>query len=307
MSSQRGFALVAAMMVLALLSVLGIAAVQSTTLEVQISARDRDARAALYLAEAGLEEARHYLARGWGKIEYFLSAQVKVLTLPAGPSDSWDDDRYAGFTLVDRSGTGFPIQTHTTAPHPVITLVGGDPAPGRFFVVRQIPDPAADPAVTWDAVSAELRVDDPVWVAGTGVARWNGWVVWNAAGRGFPVLSSGVSVAPPFVWLRLSGDPGPGPFRLARNPWADALAAAQGVPGDADGATPAWDRTFADAGGNLLGTARVEARQDPLQPGRFLLSSTGTVDRSRRRVSLALSRAGLPEQRLGDWKVEDAL
>lgn len=307
MSSRNGFALVAAMMVLALLSVLGIAAVQSTTLEVQISARDRDARAALYLAEAGLEEARYYLARGWGKIEAVASGQVRVATPVAGSPGSWDGARYAGFTLVDRTGTGFPIQTHTAAPHAVITLAGGDPAPGRFVVVRQIPDPAANPAVTWDAGSSALRVDDPVWAAGTAADRWNGWVVWNAARQGFHVRASGASVVPPVVWLELSGDPGPGPFRLARNPWAATLAAGHGAPGDADGATPAWDRTFADGAGNPLGTAQVQATAHPAEPGRYLLSSTGTVDRSRRQVSLTLLRAGLPEQRLGDWRVEDGL
>ncbi|MEW6490062.1 MAG: pilus assembly PilX N-terminal domain-containing protein [Thermodesulfobacteriota bacterium] len=307
MSSRNGFALVAAMMVLALLSVLGIAAVQSTTLEVQISARDRDARAALYLAEAGLEEARYYLARGWGKIEAAAAGQVRVATPIAGPLDSWDGNRYAGFTLVDRTGHGFPIQSHTAAPHPVIAVAGGDPAPGRFFVLREIPDPAADPAVTWDAAASALRVDDPVWAAGTAADRWNPWVLWNASRQGFHVRASGASVIPPSVWLELSGDPGPGPYRLARNPWAAALAAGHGAPGDAHGATPAWDRNFADVAGNPLGTARVQASAHPSEAGRYLLSSTGTVDRSRRQVSLTLLRAGLPEQRLGDWRVEDGL
>lgn len=307
MSSRNGFALVTALMVLALLSVLGIAAVQSTTLEVQISARDRDARAALYLAEAGLEEARYYLARGWGKLEAVGPGRVRVATPIAGPPDSWDDARYAGFTLVDRTGAAFHIETHTAAPHPVVSVAGGDPAPGRFFVFREVPDPAADPAVAWDAAVSALRVDDPVWAAGTAADRWNGWVLWNAARQGFPVLGSGASAVPPSVWLELSGDPGTGPFRLARHPWAAALAAGLGAPGDADGATPAWDRAFADPAGDVLGTARVLAAAHASEPGRYLFSSTGTVDRSRRRVSLTLLRAGLPEQRLGDWRVEDGL
>ena len=59
MDSRRGFALAIALMILALLSVLGAAAVESLSIETRISAHDRDARAALYLAEAALGEAEH--------------------------------------------------------------------------------------------------------------------------------------------------------------------------------------------------------------------------------------------------------
>jgi hypothetical protein len=307
--SERGFALAAAMMVLALLCVLGTSAVQSTTLEVQISSRDRDARAALYLAEAALDEARYYVARGWGKIEPAGPGRVRVTTPTPGPSDFWEGGRYAGFTLMDCSGASFLIQAHTGGFLLEINVGGGDPAPGRFLVFREIPPVGAGETqvVGWDSFSSELRVEDALWATGSAPSAWNGWVLWNASRQGFPVLESGTYPAPATVWLTLPEDPAPGPFRLARNPWAAALAAAQGVPGDQDPATPAWDRSFEDGEGNPAGTARVTAQSVPGEPGRFTLSSIGSGERSRRRVSLTLSRAGLPEQRLGDWKVEDEL
>ncbi len=132
--AEGGFALAAAMMVLALLSILAMAAVQSTSLEVQISARDRDARAALYAAEAGLEEARYYAARGWGKLVPATppalpnQASVTVDTaLP--PALSWGTDLYAGFTLVDARGQGFAVVANSDAPSPRITVAapGGSP------------------------------------------------------------------------------------------------------------------------------------------------------------------------------------
>lgn len=305
MRTKGGFALAAAMMVLALLSVLGIAAVQSTTLEVQISAHDRDARAALYVAEAALEEARYYAARGWGKIEPGLTGQVRVATPTAGPADLWDGNRYAGFTLVDAAGAAFSVQAHTDGPNAVVTVTAGDPAPGRFVVYRGIPN-AADVAVTWHAAPpSTLQVQNATWAAGTAAGRWNGWVLWNANGQAFAVGNSGWSGPPDTVWLELSVDPAPGPFRLALNPWVAALTTGQRPPGDADGATPAWDRTFIDAGGNLAGNASVQGTY--LGPGRYQLFSTGSAHQGRRAVSLVVSRAGLPEQRLGDWKVEGEL
>jgi type II secretory pathway pseudopilin PulG len=305
MKPTGGFALAAAMMVLALLSVLAIAATQSTTLETQISAHDRDARSALYVAESALEEARYYVARGWGKIEAYSSGRVRVSTLTPGPADFWHHNRYVGFTLTDAMGASFAIQDHTDVANPVITLTSGDPAPGRFVVYRTIPNPA-DVAVTWDAASSELRVQSATWAAGTESHRWNGWVLWNASGDGFTVLESGTTAAPDTVWLTFSGDPGAGPYRLSYNPWVAALAAGQTPPGDDDGTTTAWDRSFVDTSGNPAGNAEVEATGLAI-PGRYQMTSTGHLHNGHRAVSLTVTRAGLPEQRVGDWRVEGEL
>lgn len=305
MKPTGGFALAAAMMVLALLSVLAIAATQSTTLETQISAHDRDARAALYVAEGALEEARYYAARGWGKIESWVPGQVRVTTPIAGPADLWDSSRYAGFTLVDATGVSYTIASHTNGPNAVVTLVAGDPAPGRFVVLRDIPD-TTDPLVTWDAGTQELKVEDATWAVGTVAHRWNGWVLWNVGNQGFKVEDSNATAAPDTVWLRLSGDPGAGPYRLALNPWVDALAKGQHPPGDGDATTAGWDRAFVDAGGNPAGQATVVATEQ-VAPGSYELFSTGELEKGHRAVSLTVIRAGLPDQRLGDWKVEGEL
>jgi len=305
MKPNAGFALAAAMMVLALLSVLAIASTQSTTLETQISAHDRDARAALYVAEGALEEARYYAARGWGKMTGWLPNQVQVATPTAGPADFWDGNRYAGFTLVDATGASFGISSHSDGPNAVVTLVAGDPAPGRFVVLRDIPD-TTDPTVTWDAGAQQLLVEDATWAAGTAAGRWDRWVLWNAANQGFTVRDSGSTVAPDTVWLQLSAAPGAGPYRLALNPWVDALATGQHPPGDGDTTTAGWDRTFLDAGGSPAGQATVEAAA-LVAAGRYELFSKGQLHNGHRAVSLAVTWVGLPEQRLGDWKVEGEL
>ncbi|MHB8766738.1 MAG: PilX N-terminal domain-containing pilus assembly protein, partial [Deferrisomatales bacterium] len=136
MRRDRGFALAAALMVLALLSVLGAAAIQSTTLEVKISAHDRDARAALYLAEAALEEARYQIARSWGGTERHAPNQVRVTAPAPAPAGFWDDQRYVGFTFVGDDGASFSITDHTPGPNPVVTVDAGDPAVGLFTVSK---------------------------------------------------------------------------------------------------------------------------------------------------------------------------
>jgi len=129
-------------------------------------------------------------------------------------------------------------------------------------------------------------------------------VLWDASGSGFPVEDSGVT-GPDTVWLVLPSEPGTGPYRLALNPWVAALAAGQQPPGDGDAGTAAWDRAFVDAGGNPAGSASVVATPSVANPGQYELLSTGLLANGRRAVSVVLTRAGLPEQRLGDWKVED--
>lgn len=296
------------MMVLALLCLLGMSAVQSTTLEVQLSARDRDARAALYVAEAALEEARYYLARGWGKTAPAGTGRVRVVTRLPGLPDVWVAGRYAGFTLFDREGRAFPVHSNTGGFPAEVTVAGGDPTPGPFVLVRDLPAVGGSelPTVGWDDFFSELRVEDPTWAESSAPDLWTGWVVWNPVGQGFPVVASGTLPEPPTVWLRLTGNPGDGPFRMARHPWAEALAAGHGVPGDQDPDTPGWDRIFPGGAAHATGTATVEARADAGEAGRFTLSSVGTVGHSRRRVSLSLRRAGLPDQQLRDWKVDDA-
>lgn len=302
MSRQNGFALAAAMMVLALLSVLGAAALQSTTLEVKISAHDRDAREALYVAEATMEEARYYAARGWGKIADAGVNRVQVSTaVPHPPGFSWDGNRYAGFSLVDETGQRFTVVSHDDDSHanPEIDLApGSNPAAGRFVLVRE-GFPAA-----WDG-SSRLVVEDvdaPAWAAHSGSDTWKGWLLWNAAGRSFLVQGSDTTFANQ-VRLELSTDPGAGPFSLSLNPWLAGLAAGVApLPEDADATTSdRWDRTFAGLG---QGYAEAQRTTSGSYADTYRLTCRGEVGQSTGEITLRVYRAGRPDQRTIDWVVQ---
>ncbi len=305
MGSRSGFALAASLMVLALLSVLGAAAIQSTTVEVKISAHDRDARTALVLAEAALEEARYYTARAWGKIAGPTSlppSSVRVtVTTPLPPGTPWAADLYRGFTLHDRAGRAFTVEENTDLPAPRITVSapgGVAPAEGRFFLVREIPSAAVS--------GTRLSVGDDAWAGNSPPGTWAGWTLWDADGVAYRVVGSDrdLLASPARVLLDLSAEPGPAPYRLGRNPWVSALASGSAPLGDAVSGTPdAWDRAFALPSGAELG--RAEVRAEGIGPGEYRLVSVGRVGTSRGRAEAQVHRAGLPTQRVADWKVGD--
>lgn len=299
MDARRGFALAATLMILALLSVLGAAAVQSLTVETRISAHDRDARVALYLAGTALGEARYYASRGWGKIRGLGGGQAVVET-PLPPGLRWEADSYAGFTLYDRRGRAFPVLAHTGGAPPVLTLAAGADAPadGRFTLVRHVPDTAV-----WAA--PHLTVDDDAWAARSPLDAWAGWTLWNAEGQAVRVTAS--STAPAAlgaglaVRLTLTGDPGAGPFRLAHHPWLRDLAAGAALPGDEDPAADGWSRAFDLPPRHEVGSATVAAVVEG--PGRYALTAVGVWGASLRAVRLRVTGAGLPEQHAADWAV----
>ncbi len=301
---QGGFALAASLMILALLSVLATAAIQSTTLEVKISAHDRDARVAVALAEAALEEARYYAARIWGRLGTPAPTTPTEADVPVEsslpPGTPWETDLYRGFTLYDRTGRGFPVNANNAdAAAPSLTVAVSDgvlPSEGRFSLVREIP--AAD--VTGTRVS----VPDTSWALVSSRDTWEGWVLWDADGNAYDVVASDTDfgTTPARVVLDLSAEPGPLPYRLSRNPWLGALASGEAPEGDADpGSAETWDRAFSVSSGNPLGSAAVRAQA--VEPGVFRLVSTGAAGTGRGRAECRILRAGLPEQRLADWKV----
>jgi type II secretory pathway pseudopilin PulG len=299
---HRGFALAATLMVLALLSVLGAAAIQSLSIETRISAHDRDARVALYVAETALGEARYYASRAWGKIRLVSPTEVVVDT-PLAAGLSWEADRYRGFTLYDRLGASFDVTSHTDdVTPPILTLAvpGQPPADGRFSLVRLIPA-----AAQWSA--SELIADDDAWAAASPLNCWAGWTLWNADGEAFRVDASSTgpaTVGPGLsVRLRLAQDPSPGPYQLTLNPWLRNLAAGVTLPGDGDAAQPGWDRSVhLDAAHRReLGSASVAAVEEA--PGRYRLTATGSAGPSLRQVSLRVARSGCPDQRSRDWAV----
>jgi type II secretory pathway pseudopilin PulG len=299
MGNCRGFALAAAMMVLALLSILEVAAIQSTTLEVQISGRDRDSRLALYLAQSALEEARYYAARGWGKL-----GPAATVSTPSPPGLAWDGNRYKGFTLLDSQGDTFTVQSHTSGANPLLAMEAGTPAPGRFLLHKVITG-----STSWSG--NQLTVDDSGWTDVSGADTWIGWLLWDEAGKLYEVTHSGTTPpgAPTRVVLTVSPSPSPlpsGPYVLSRNPWLSALAAGTAPAGDADSASPnTWDRVFFSASGQEIGTGRVTARllRTGAYAGTYELAAAGEAGMSRREAALHVFQAGRPSQRVRDWKV----
>lgn len=302
MGDRRGFALAAALLVLALLSVLGTAGIESASLETQLSARDRDAGQARCVAEAALEEARSLAARGWGKIAPSGANQVRVITR-SPPGLPWSDGRYVGFTLVDQAGSTFRVDSHTDGPNPTIHLIGGTPASGRFLLVR--------PGFSGSWQSGKLVVPDDVWALSSAVDTWTGWTLWNGAGEARVVSGSDTRFQvglPGEVRLTLPSDPGAGPFTLSLHPWLRALAAGRtALPGDYDApATPErWLRVFED-GGAILGAASVTASwcNAGQYRGTYRLTSAASAGRSASRSFLRIYRAGRPDQQVRDWSVQ---
>ena len=313
MQANRGFALAATMMVLALISVLGAMAIQSATLEVQISAHDRDARAALYVAEAALDEARYYVSRGWGKVTpgSFSPPQAQLdLTIDTAfpPGFALVDSRYVGFTLVDTAGRSFPVldnsATAVTVDTSAVASPDAAPAAGRFLLVRE------GISGLWDGTDT-LTVADAPWASASSSDTWAGWVLWDDASppNAYPVTASGVTLSDEveLTAATLSGSSGAtlGPFRLAYHPWLAALEdGSTALGGDDDTAsTDVWDRVFLDSGGNELGRAGVRAVGT--DPGSYTLISRGGVGNRHQTVRLTVLRAGSPTQGTGDWVIED--
>ncbi|MDW7709810.1 MAG: pilus assembly PilX N-terminal domain-containing protein [Deferrisomatales bacterium] len=124
---ESGMVLVAAMLVMAMLAILSVAGIATSTLEVKIASHDRGAKQAFYLCEAGLERARYEAVKSWGAGDGdgafpTFSFQFDEDSLPAVLKDAggglfWGavPDKWANFTLVDRRGLLFRILRNDTA------------------------------------------------------------------------------------------------------------------------------------------------------------------------------------------------
>lgn len=63
LKSKRGAALIVAMLLLIILTVLGLAAIKTSTTDIEISANERRAQCALYAADAGLQVTQEQICR----------------------------------------------------------------------------------------------------------------------------------------------------------------------------------------------------------------------------------------------------
>jgi len=313
LKNNSGIALPSAIMFLALMSVLGAAAIEFATLEVKISARDRDAKEALYIAEAALDEYKHYIARGWGEIGETGTSTVSIITSPL--PFAFDADNYIGFTLIDKNLAGHTIEGKTSTPNE-IDLADSAP-PGNFWIVKEIP--AIGATVKWDAGPWRLEIFDAAWFLIPDPAQWSNWTLVNlSGGQKFDVLSSGsltdYTVTPPDgIYLVTKTYPGSGPFILAYHPWLPALAngTSNNYPGDFDvspGSEAEWNRSYA-----LAPATNVEAivTAQLLGDGVYSLTSWSFMGLNQRGVSCRVYNSGAvhplltasARQKISDWKV----
>lgn len=120
---DSGVVLVAAMLLLALLSLLAVAGIGTSTLEVKISGHDRDAKQAFYLCEAGLENGKYKALNGWGKgdgggvfpnftFDFDSATLPAAIKLGSGTVFTWAADKWVNFTLVDERGLEYTINTN---------------------------------------------------------------------------------------------------------------------------------------------------------------------------------------------------
>src|SRR5215510_4957611 len=100
MNSSHGAALITALMMLFLLAALGGALLSSITLDVWIGDNHRSAMQSLYLAEAGIEEAREALRTSTSRLSQLLavaSGPDRVISTSRDLQallDSTDDDAF---------------------------------------------------------------------------------------------------------------------------------------------------------------------------------------------------------------------
>ncbi len=167
---ERGMVLVAALMVLAMLSILAVAGVSTSTLEVKIAGHDRDAKQAFYLAEAGLIRAQYEVLKGWGKGTGGAGTFAFAAPLPALPASlAWAANKWTNFQLQDERGVDCTVATNTVAGGVTCAGAAAVASGSAHFYYR-----SSTTTVAGDAVGSVVTVTpSPGWVPD----EWDGcWV-----------------------------------------------------------------------------------------------------------------------------------
>ncbi len=110
-NNERGAALITALIILTLLTVIGIAATNTSMLETMISASDRQHTEAFYAAEAGIEHLRRNF-----KSQFIDKNSAKIA---AGVTPDWD-------FVLNGSQVGIAAATDITYEGGVRYITGGD-------------------------------------------------------------------------------------------------------------------------------------------------------------------------------------
>ncbi|MDE2091656.1 MAG: hypothetical protein KGJ08_07140 [Gammaproteobacteria bacterium] len=135
---QSGFVLVVALILLLVLTLLGLAAAQSTSLEERMAGNARNHDMAFQAAEAGLYAAQSALLQGlWSNSNYAANANgLYLLATCCAPAAAWT----SAWTLPNVWTTALPINTAV----PGLTIAGIPSTQQPVFIIEQLP-PIAPP------------------------------------------------------------------------------------------------------------------------------------------------------------------
>jgi Tfp pilus assembly protein PilX len=166
MTSQRGVALILALMVLAFLTVLGGALLTTTTIDIRISDNHKNGVQSLYLAEAGTEQAREFLRASASPVSQLLMAGAGIDGLLATSDDvpliSGDLVGHYDVWLSNDHGDG---KTNPVDTNRVLTLVSvgkiGNAQKRIETTVRKATVDLMDPSLTARLLANATNVYNP--------------------------------------------------------------------------------------------------------------------------------------------------
>jgi len=200
---ESGMVMVAAMMVLALLSLLAVSGIGTATLEVQIAAQDRNAKQAFYLAESGMEVAKFEILRGWGKgvgsgaapnfqVDLDANDMPDETQASSSANSAWSDGKWEKFSLQDSTGRKYEITSNTLSGSVytiTCTPIGGHteiPADGsyRIFYQKEEVDLLEFSGTGIMLSSSQYQFSPPTtWTDHI----WDGYALKDSGGSYFPI------------------------------------------------------------------------------------------------------------------------
>lgn len=117
-ANDRGSALILALLVLVLLTLMGISATTTSTIEVQMAGNEKFHEMAFYAAESGWQEALNWLDRQYPGITEQVGWDEGATPLPTfTPGAKYDNPDY--IALADDNNTGYYIKIDFAGTTPV--------------------------------------------------------------------------------------------------------------------------------------------------------------------------------------------
>lgn len=135
---QTGFVLIVALVLLLVLTLLGLAAAQSTSLEERMARNARNHDMAFQAAEAGLNAAQSGILQGlWSNANYASNGNgLYMLATCCAPASAWT----SAWTVANVWATALPIDTAVSG----LSIPGIPAAQQPVFIIEELP-PVAPP------------------------------------------------------------------------------------------------------------------------------------------------------------------